>query len=461
MSRHAAGREAEVDEFRRLIARERQAEFEHAARAGRLAREARRPPRGHGRGRAGSSLGLGLSRELWLVEIGIFLNMLGYGAVLPFEIIYLHGGRGFSLSVAGLVVGTITGVAVVAAPLAGPVIDRLGARVTTAGAGVALAAGYAGLAFARSPAQAFLAAALAGAGNGAMNPGQSTLLVTLAPSDRRHRATAVSRVAGNAGIGIGGALGGLVAAYGLTGFVALFLVNAATYLVYVGVLVAVVRDVARPEPAAGGYRRVAADRPFMRLVVIEVAMIAVGWGVFSWLVPPYARNDLGIGAPAIGLLLLANAATVVVAQVPVARLAEGRRRVAMITLAASVFAASCLLVVAAGTGIGGGAAYAALVVASVAAGVGECCYTTVLTPLVADLAPEGLRGRYLAAMGSAWWIGLAAAPTLGVQILSRAPAAAFLGAAAAAAACAVSALTLERRLPAATRLTPRPGGTPG
>jgi hypothetical protein len=32
----------------------------------------------------------GLSRELWVVEAGIFINMLGYGAVLPFEVIYLH-----------------------------------------------------------------------------------------------------------------------------------------------------------------------------------------------------------------------------------------------------------------------------------------------------------------------------------------------------------------------------------
>jgi len=38
-------------------------------------------------------LGFGLSRELWLVEVGIFLNYLGYGAVLPFEVIYLHDGR--------------------------------------------------------------------------------------------------------------------------------------------------------------------------------------------------------------------------------------------------------------------------------------------------------------------------------------------------------------------------------
>src|SRR6516225_5638589 len=177
--------------------------------------------------------------------------MFGYGAVLPFEIIYLHDGRGFGLSVAGLITGTITGAAVVTAPLAGPLIDRFGARSATIAAG---------------------------AGNGAMNPGQSALLAALAPRGLRHRATAVSRVAGNAGIGAGGALGGLVAASGLDGFIALFLLNAVTYLGYVCVLAAVVRDPARPEPAAGGYRLVARDHAFMRLAVTYMAMIAVGWG---------------------------------------------------------------------------------------------------------------------------------------------------------------------------------------
>ena len=169
----------------------------------------------------GARISFGLSRELWLIEAGVFLNMLGYGAVLPFEIIYLHNGRGFSLGVAGLVVGTITGVAVVVSPTAGQLIDRFGARLTAIGAGVALAAGYGGLAFVHTPAEAFAAAACAGAGNGALSPSQTTLLTTLAAPDVRHRVTAVSRVAGNAGIGIGGALGGLVAAHGLAGFVVL------------------------------------------------------------------------------------------------------------------------------------------------------------------------------------------------------------------------------------------------
>ncbi len=128
-------------------------------------------------------------------------------------------------------------------------------------------------------------------------------------------------------------MAGLVAADGLNGFVGLILFNAATYLVYVVVLAVIVGEAPeRPASIRGGYRRVIRDRAFVHPALIHVAMIAVGWGAFSWLIPPYARNDLGLSARLIGLLLLANAATVVVAQVPIARLAEGRRRVVMIAI---------------------------------------------------------------------------------------------------------------------------------
>jgi MFS family permease len=399
-------------------------------------------------------LGFGLSRELWLVQIGIFLNTLGWGAVLPFEVIYLHEGRGFGLGVAGLVVGTLTGAGVAAAPLAGPVIDRVGARATAVGAGAALAAGYAGLALAHSPAVAFAAAVVGGAGNGALSPAQSTLLATLAPSALRHRATAVSRVCTNAGFGLGGAIGGLVAAHGLNGLVALFLLNAVTYLLYVVVLVAVVREAERPERIAGGYRRVLRDSAFVHLAAVNVGIIAVGWGALPWVVPPYAVGALALDARLIGLLMLANAATVVVAQVPVARLAEGRKRTHLMATGAVVFSGAFVLVALAAS-LGDGA-FAALLAAAIAIGVGECFHTTALMPLVADLAPVSLRGRYMATMGLSWWIGLALAPTLGTQLLTVSATAAFGVCTAVAAAAAVSLLRLERKLPEAVRATPRP-----
>jgi MFS family permease len=104
----------------------------------------------------------------------------------------------------------------------------------------------------------------------------------------------------------------------------------------------------------------------------------------------------------------------------------------------------------------GGAAYAALVVASIVIGIGECFHTVALMPLVADLAPESLRGRYMATVGLSWWIGLALAPTLGTQLLRSSAELTFVGSAAAAAAAAFSMLRLEPRLPRASRLTPTP-----
>jgi len=401
-----------------------------------------------------SRFGFGLSQEVWLVQIGILLNALGWGAVLPFEVIYLHDGRGFSLGLAGLVVGALTGVAVLSAPCVGPLLDRFGPRAVAAGAGVGLAAGYAGLAFAHTEPLAFAAAAIGGAGNGALLPAQSTLLAALAAPAVRHRATAVSRVCTNAGFGFGGALGGLVAGIGLDGLVALFLLNAATYLAYVGVLIVVVRAAPRPEPPAGGYRQVLSDGPFLQLAATNTVIVAIGWGVLSWIVPPYAKSELGVGSRLIGLLLLANAATVVVAQVPVAKLAEGRRRVTMMAIGAALISGACLLISAA-RGLGG-AAYAAVVVATVAVAVGECFHTAVLTPLVTDLAPEHLRGRYVATIGLSWWAGLALAPTIGMQLLSASAAVTFVGSSIAAAGAGVSMLALDRRLPGASRVTPRP-----
>jgi predicted MFS family arabinose efflux permease len=246
-------------------------------------------------------------------------------------------------------------------------------------------------------------------------------------------------------------VGGAVAAAGLPGFTLLFLLNALTYLLYICVWVGVVRGDPHPDPVPGGYAPVVRDRAFSHLALVNVAMIAVGWGVFTWLVPPYARNSIGLNSQWIGLLLLANTVTVVVAQVPIARIAEGRRRAVMIAVAATFFVGAFVLVAA--TGAISRLAYAALIAAAIAVAIGECFHTTGLMPLVADLAPIGLRGRYMAAMDFSWWIGLTVATTLGAQLLSLSPMLTFITAAGVALAAGTGALTLDRRLPARARWT--------
>jgi MFS family permease len=399
-------------------------------------------------------LAYGLSPQLWVVEAGVFLNMLGYGAVFPFEIIYLHEERGFSLGVAGVVAGLVTGVAVLSAPVAGVVIDRVGARMTAVVAGTALALGYGSLAFATTVPVAIAAAALAGIGNGGLNPSQSALMAVLAPRELRQRASAVSRVAVNFGIGLGAAIGGFVAGFGLNGFIVLFLVNAVGYLLYLAILVGAVREEVRPEPVAGGYRQVVRDQAFLRFTLANVAMIAIGWGVLAWVVPPFARG-LGMEPGLIGLLLLVNASTVILAQLPIVRAAEGRSRVGALSLGAASWVVACLLAVAAQAG-GTAFAFACLLTAAIAFAIGECLHATSFMPLVADLAPTGLRGRYMAVAGLSWWVGLASAPTLGGQLLAVSTALPLVAGAALAALTIVLLRTSETALPVGARLIPRP-----
>src|SRR5262249_34203950 len=124
-------------------------------------------------------------------------------------------------------------------------------------------------------------------GRGGLTPARPAGCAPSPPPHPRARAPAAPRVPATPAVCGGGQR--------VAGFVALFVLNAAGYVIYIGVLAVVVRgNDARPEPAAGGYRSVLRDRAFGRLAVINVAVIAVGWGAFTWLVPPYARNSLGI-----------------------------------------------------------------------------------------------------------------------------------------------------------------------
>ncbi len=145
------------------------------------------------------------------LQAGALVNALGNGLAYPFLFIYLHNVRGIDLATAGLIVGTNSAVGLVAGPIVGSVIDRIGGRITLAFSLWLMAVGFGGYAFVDSPWQGFLASAIAGIGNGGFWPSQSSLIAGLTPADQRHQAFAMQRVMMNLGIGLGGLVGGLIA----------------------------------------------------------------------------------------------------------------------------------------------------------------------------------------------------------------------------------------------------------
>ena len=300
--------------------------------------------------------------------------------VIPFMFIYLHNVRGIELGVAGLIVAAHAVVSIVSGPVFGSQIDRFGGKRMLALSLVILAVGYASYAFVHVPWQGFLVAIVSGIGVGGFWPSQSTLITGLTPADQRPSAFAMQRVVMNLGIGLGALTGGLIATTDSPGsFTALFLLDAATFLAYACVMVVLV-----PEPdlhasghggRTGSYRDVLRHRPFVAVIALNALFIFAGFSGFDVL-PVYAKNESGLSETQIGLLFLVNTLVIVFTQLPIARLARGRRRMPTLALFGLLWAGAWLLVPIAGA-VQPETAFAVLVVVMVVFAIGQCLHGAV------------------------------------------------------------------------------------
>jgi MFS family permease len=318
--------------------------------------------------------------------------------------------------------------------------------------------GYGGYAFVVEPWQGFVASAVTGIGNGAFWPAQSTLIAGLTPHERRTAAFAMQRVVMNLGIGIGAVAGGLIATTERPGtFEALYAVDAVTFIAYLGVLLALVPEPGSARPGVhgrpGSYGDVLRHGAFMGVIGLNALFIFAGFAGFEVL-PAYAKNEADVGESAIGVVFLVNTIVIVLAQLPVAKLAEGHRRMRTLALLGVVWAASWLIVPFAGLWVTGVQAAMLLAFAMGVFAIGECLHGAVQAPLVTDLADHRLLGRYMALSALSWQVGFALGPAVGGFALEYSPYGVWIGAAAICAATGLAALALEPALPARARRTP-------
>jgi MFS family permease len=397
-----------------------------------------------------------LPRSVWTLELGGFANAFGNGVAFPFLVIYLHNVRGFSLGLAGAVLAASALAGIAANPVAGTLVDRIGGRPTLAVALVLLAVGFGLYPLIREPWHAFALTLVSGAGNGTFWPSQSALLAGLTPAARRHGAYSVQRVSRNLGLGLGGATGGFIATTDdPTSFTVIFLLDAATFLIYLGVLARVPEPV-RPAgvlAAPTGYLEVFRDRALVGVVGLNALYVASGYAVWE-LLPVFAKNEAAVSERQIGLIFFVNTLVIVVLQLPIMKLLEGRRRMRALATMTAVWAAALLVVFAGGLWFEARAAAAMFTLAAVVFALGECFHGPTQAPLVADLAPERLRGRYMALGSLSWEVGFLVGPAVGGVVLSAEPLALWPLAASVCLVAGVGALALERGIPRELRLTP-------
>ena len=357
----------------------------------------------------------GLPRPFWFLWAGTLVNRVG-SFITPFLTLYLTGERGVSVPQAGLVLSLLGLGSAIGQPVGGVLADRIGRRRTMV-LGLLSAAGTL---LVLGAATGFLAVAAAAFAYGLcldlFRPAVQAAVADLVSDDDRPRAFALQFWAINLGFSIATPLGGFLAS---RGYWLLFVLDALTSAAFA---LLILRGVPETRPvvqgAAGRLRDVLSDRLMLGLVACVVAASVVYLQAFVTLPLVFGDDDLGPGS--YGLAIALNGVLIVLLQPLLLNVLGARRRAALL-LAAIVL-----------QGIGFGmTAFADSMPAHLAAiavwTLGEILQAGLLGALVAALAPEHLRGRYMGTFGFSFGAASFLAPVLGTQVLARAGEQALLG----------------------------------
>jgi MFS family permease len=350
----------------------------------------------------------------WILFAGTFVNRLGT-FVLPFFTLYLTG-RGFTAGQAGIAIGAYGLGGFVAQMVGGLLADRIGRRNAIALS--MLSTGVLTLALWQADSLALiytLMFAVACVGE-LHRPASSALIADLVPSEHRVAAFTVFRLTFNAGWAAGLALGGLLAERNVD---LLFVGDAITSIGFGLIsLVALphgVRSAHRDETHLPSVRSVIlADRGF--LLFLAGALISGMVYAQNVSTMPLHVRDAGFGPAVYGLLQSLNGMIVVLAELPVIAWAQRHERLRMVALGQLLIGLGFASLLFADT--------LPLLVGMVAVWtLGEICGSSPATAIAADRAPEHARGRYQAALGSAWSLAFMAGPVLGTIVYAADPAA--------------------------------------
>jgi MFS family permease len=397
----------------------------------------------------------GLPRPVLLLQGGNALNYFGSGLILPFEIVYLHTVRGFSTATAGLVLGTVMATAAVVTLPSGALLDRFSAKHLLIAGNLVNALGYAGLAFVHRPWQGFVCSAVGGAGFGLVGTAGQVLTLTLVPAEQRAASTALRRVSGNFGLGLGATVAGLIVAaahHHLHAFQGLYLFDTVTFAVFaLIVLVWIpnpgVANAVSTSESGKGFRAVLRDRLLLALVAGNLALVMIGGAYFSNILPPFAVAHTPVGAGEIGVVVFINTFFIVVAQVPATRVVARMRRTHALAATSAIFAVGLLVVLLATQTGSTLAATAVLAAVAIVIAIAECGQFIVLGPLVAELAPPHLLGRYMSLYQLSFMAGVALGPAVGGALLAISPNAIWWSGALALALTGAGFLRLGNRIP--------------
>jgi len=366
-----------------------------------------------------------LNYQVWVLAAGRLLSQTGSGFTLFYAPIFFVNQVGLTATQVGLGLGSASISGVVGRLLGGSFADSQfwGRRRTLLLSAIVSAIASLILAISHDFPVFVAGNLLMGLGIGLYWPANEAMVADLTAPTQRNEAFALTRLCDSLGLGLGVVLGGLLV--GTTGaYRALFVVDAVSFLVLFAVVywsIVESNQATGNHEAVSGWRQALRDRRLLTYAVANVLFTTYLVQVNSTM-PLYFTNFLsglptGFSPPTLSALFTWHMAVSVACQLPVARRLNRFSRAWGLMLSAALWGVGFLLVWVTGVVSSSHLLWAILALGVLA--LATVAYMPSASSITVELAPESLRGVYLAVNSQCWAIGSFIGPPLGGWALDQ------------------------------------------
>jgi MFS family permease len=348
-------------------------------------------------------------RTFWTLAAVTFIDRLGGALIFPFFALYITSKFGAGMTEVGILFMLWSVPSIFGGLIGGALADRLGRKGVIVFSLMTTAVSTLMMGFIESLEAFYVLAVVVGFLGEVGGPAYQAAMADILPEEQRASGFGMIRVIFNLAVVIGPAIGGLLAS---KSYLLLFIADAVASGITTLIVLFFLPET-RPQQIGhqehesivqtfGGYAIPLRDATFM-FFILACMLQGFVYTQMGTTLGVYLRDSHGVAAQGYGLLLSLNAAMVVVMQFWITRRIEKRPPFLVMVIGTLLYAI--------GFGLYGPATTMTwFVIAMMVLTVGEMLVAPVMQALVARMAPEDMRGRYMAVFGFAWVPPSALAP---------------------------------------------------
>ncbi len=351
--------------------------------------------------------------NFWVLMGATFIDRLGGALLFPFFALYVTLKFEVGMTEVGVLFAIFAVTGQLGSVLGGALTDKFGRKSMILFGLVFSALSSVVMGLVNELEVFYIVAAVSGLLGHIANPAQQAMVADILPEKQRSDGFGIWRVVANLAVMFGPLIGGFMAD---RSYLLLFIADAVTSII-TAIIVYIKLPETKPEKEIQsveektteslldtfrGYGKVLTDKPFVLFMIITIIINLVYLQMNSSL-SLFMRDHMGMPIKEYGYILSLNAGMVVVFQFWITRKVSDRPPMLVMAFGA--------IFITAGFGMFGFVTGFLLFATAMAIlTIGEMIVFPIAQALVAKLAPEDMRGRYMATYGLSWTVPFAVGP---------------------------------------------------